>query len=910
MKKFILVFILANLNIIHAQYWLKGNGPYGTDVRHLLSAKNDYIYFTSLTGIYRSTNFCETWERVFNEGSLGQIFESKSGALFINGYKSTDQGVSWSYNFNNGILAQNSRNEIFSAGGPKIFKSADDGETWTEISRIENEAFLNSIAIDKKGVVYIGTQTINGEATGNIYKSNDDGLSWNKVLDYTKNDFGIIYKVTTAEDNSVYASTLQGLIKSSDEGLTWHKLISGINYDMVLGENGRLYCAMDGCFAAGGVMISTDNGNTWHRSVNGIRGNNLYCIARTSGNVLVAGTGSSGIYSSTNNGGLWLEKNRGIDGISLKSIFIQDDLLYATGGKGINISSDRGRNWTDTMNTDLMQNQYTYGITGDSKGNVYAGYGSGVYKSTNYGVDWTAKLNGFFPGPLVLCLDIDKNDHIYAATQNSGIYKSTNSGENWFQIFPESKVFHSILVDNSGSIHAGSWEDGIYSSFDAGNTWIKNNEGLPKERIYSIAVNSKNKLFAGTENSGLYSCNEDSKQWEQVDPQLRYVGAIAFNKMDFMFIADGYNIYVSKNYGKKWINLFSSELSHGSFFDINDLECDNEGFLYAVTTNGVYRTINTTFGPPEQPSLKEPVQHSKGVSSNPELEWQLMPGSEYYRLQISMTSEFMSTVIDTFLNSNAVTLTNLQNNSTYYWRIKSVNIYGESEWSQISDFTVRYFDFTSNTGNNAVVGIPSASVSSGNSLLNPGDEIGVFTADGLCVGCGVWDNKDLVITIWGDNDQTLEVDGLKAGEEIYYKIWNHRNASIVDSVYVTYSQGNGRYSPNGIYIISAFFSIVNVESPISFKANFKIAQNVPNPFNASTKITYSLPQESMVDITIYNTLGQFIKKLVNGNESAGNHTIIFDAGNLSSGVYMCVVNAKAKYVSTVFSSSIKLVIMK
>jgi hypothetical protein len=76
-----------------------------------------------------------------------------------------------------------------------------------------------------------------------------------------------------------------------------------------------------------------------------------------------------------------------------------------------------------------------------------------------------------------------------------------------------------------------------------------------------------------------------------------------------------------------------------------------------------------------------------------------------------------------------------------------------------------------------------------------------------------------------------------------------------------------------------------------------LQQNFPNPFNPSTTIGYGLPERSHVTLTVYNTLGQQIATLEEGEIEAGFHEVNFDASSLASGVYLYRLTA-GDYVRT------------
>jgi len=77
---------------------------------------------------------------------------------------------------------------------------------------------------------------------------------------------------------------------------------------------------------------------------------------------------------------------------------------------------------------------------------------------------------------------------------------------------------------------------------------------------------------------------------------------------------------------------------------------------------------------------------------------------------------------------------------------------------------------------------------------------------------------------------------------------------------------------------------------------FKLSQNYPNPFNPSTNISYALPTDEFVNLTVYNVLGKTITILVNEQKLAGSYVVSFNASGFPSGVYFYKLIA-GNYVS-------------
>ncbi|RNC85981.1 MAG: T9SS C-terminal target domain-containing protein [Balneola sp.] len=90
---------------------------------------------------------------------------------------------------------------------------------------------------------------------------------------------------------------------------------------------------------------------------------------------------------------------------------------------------------------------------------------------------------------------------------------------------------------------------------------------------------------------------------------------------------------------------------------------------------------------------------------------------------------------------------------------------------------------------------------------------------------------------------------------------------------------------------------VNNERNTELPAATELYQNYPNPFNPTTKISYSLSLPTLVSLTVYNVQGVEVAKLVEEPKLQGSHTLVFDASNLSSGVYFYRLKAGSETIT-------------
>ena len=74
--------------------------------------------------------------------------------------------------------------------------------------------------------------------------------------------------------------------------------------------------------------------------------------------------------------------------------------------------------------------------------------------------------------------------------------------------------------------------------------------------------------------------------------------------------------------------------------------------------------------------------------------------------------------------------------------------------------------------------------------------------------------------------------------------------------------------------------------PLNSSLKFELAQNSPNPFNPTTTIDYQIGVDTHVEIVVFDALGQEVATLVDEQQTAGEHSVIFDAASLPSGTYI------------------------
>lgn len=279
-------------------------------------------------------------------------------------------------------------------------------------------------------------------------------------------------------------STGNGISKSTDGGTSWAAINSG------LPDTPILTLAIDpltptvlyatGGHSGDGIFKSTDSGTHWTVIHKGLSDTAFIALAidPQTPTTLYAATNRLGISKSTDGGATWTAINSGFSSPTLSVPALPID------PRGL-------RGFRPPMRTSPTLSVPTLAIDPLTPTILYAGTkGSGVFKSTDGGMSWTA-INSGLPSLVhgsaiieVSHLAIDpRTPTILYATTGPGIFKSTQGGTSWTAVndgLPQYEI-DALALDpqTSTTLYVAIYSQGVFKSADGGTTWTASNNGLP-----------------------------------------------------------------------------------------------------------------------------------------------------------------------------------------------------------------------------------------------------------------------------------------------------------------------------------------------------------------------------------------------------------------------------------------------
>jgi len=626
---------------------------------------SEYYVATASGGLWKTLNNGTTWQ------ALADTVQAYSMGVVV--LDPTNANVVW--------LGTGENNHQRALGyGTGVYKSIDGGQNW-KFMGLKDSRQIGGIVVDPKNpnTVYVAAE---GSVWGpggdrGLYKTTDGGKTWNKVLNISENtgvnnivmdprDPNVLYATSEQRRRHIFTKIGGGpesaVYKSNDAGVTWDKIMSGLP-KVDLGGMGIaispvnpdvVYLIVEAAEAKGGFFRSTNRGASWEKmgdhTSQGQYYNEIFCDPKDVDKVFSVET----ITQYTEDAGkTWKplgNNERHVDDHALWIDPTDTQHIMIGGDGGIYETFDSGKNWVFKSNLPITQfyrvnvdNDFPfYHIHGGTQdNNSFGGPSRSIRSSGVISDDWvvTNGGDGFWTA-----IDPTNPDIVYAESQYAGMVRFDRKSGEVINIRPEpgkgEKTFKwywdtPLFISPHSNTRIYTAAEKVFRSDDRGDSWTEISDDLTTKtdrntfqvmgKYWSIdavgkdvstsqfglitylveSMKKENLLYAGTDD-GLIQVTEDQKTWRKIEdfpgvPKYTLVSDILPSRFDENVVyatfnnhkRDDFKPYVIKSddKGKTWKSISSNLPANGS---VNTIVEDpvNPKLLFAGTEWGVFFTID------------------------------------------------------------------------------------------------------------------------------------------------------------------------------------------------------------------------------------------------------------------------------------------------------------------------------
>jgi len=244
----------------------------------------------------------------------------------------------------------------------------------------------------------------------------------------------------------------------------------------------------------------------------------------------------NGVFRSSDGGGSWRSASVGLTSTNVRALALDPrsaSTLYAGTGSGVFKSTDAGETWgpasllgkhISALAIDPRDPNIAYAAT-----DLYAESRS-LFKSTDGGRTWVD--TGIGRGILALAIDPQRPEILYAGTLGDGVFKSTDAGGSWKAVntgltSPRGSYMYvnALAVDSTNpEIVYVTTNAGVFASTDGGESWRAVNAGLPeKSNVLTLAIDQQcpDTVYVGTFSKGVFKSTDRGQSWQPFSRGLR-----------------------------------------------------------------------------------------------------------------------------------------------------------------------------------------------------------------------------------------------------------------------------------------------------------------------------------------------------------------------------------------------------
>lgn len=731
-----------------------------------------------------------------------------------------------------------------------------------------------------------------GAAAGGIFKSTNGGASWMPKTDQWKslsigalamdiNNPNIIYCGTGEANISTDSYAGFGLLKSTDKGDTWFP--SGLENSRHIGE----------------IKVHPSNSNLIFAAVSG----GLYSKSP-----------DRGIYRSTDAGATWEKVLYVSDSTSAIDVDVDPDdvnIVYAAMWERLRSpsfrkaagastafyrSTDGGTTWSKNI-TGLPINNNRLGrisiaVAPSDPNIVYALYKSstnangndhnffGFYKSTDKGASFTKMPDGILPGEFSNFgwyfgqLDVSPADPNKVYLGEIDVLYSSNGGTSWANITNAYSAWtwdmqhpdhHTLWINpfNSNNIVVGN-DGGVFKTWQGRDNWYKLKD-LPISQFYAMEVDYQNpyRVLGGTQDNGTIMTRSGGiDNWEEI-----YGG-------------DGFHCKVDPTNSQ---TIYACSQNGGLG------RSDNAGLSFSGITNGLDLSRSNW----SSPYILDPVTPQTVYFGSYKLHKSTNKGDTWTSISPDLTKGAngvlgtITAVSAAQFGNSRVLVTGANDGSVYVstdWGTTWNNRTGTLPNRSVTDVVVDKANpnkiFVTLSGYNRDLTNPHVFMSTnfGESWSDISGNLPDVPVNSLIID----QERDSVLFVGTDVGVFFTKN---LGANWYVAGTGLPNSPVFDLVYhaptqMLYAGTHGR----SIFALDVSI-LTGIKENETTRLDFQLNSNYPNPFNPSTKIEFVVGVKGEYALSVYNSNGELVATLLNGEFEPGKYSAQFSGNGYTSGVY-------------------------
>ena len=497
----------------------------------------DFVIAGGLTGVYRSTDAGETWEKLSDQSNVESL-----------------------------AIDPRTRDRMYVGTWRQGWRTDDGGKTWKLINDgmvLDTDMFSITMDSENPDNMWVAT-------CGWVYNSKNAGNNWTRYRDGFNNRRIHDVEIDPCDRDALYAGSVAGLYRSNDGGKTWYVISDeGLVVNTIAlhpQRPNRIILGVEG----DGVYVSEDNAKSFTRSCDGLRNLTVTSIATDPGEArhvyaaVVFGGVSSGIYQSDDAGASWkkISTTRLPESLSLavtddpevkfvlgteKGFFWSADgrqwtegapsnapirvdkvlrfnqlRFFAATSEGVFTSRDSGRNWYRLAGSDNRTADIAIGSLGMRQA-LFALTSSGLMVYD--GESWSAIQDAPAKGRTLAIREVHDSQSVFIAGMQGVKAGRVDVFRHWYEAdAPDAQ--HAAVFGGDQRVFLSSRQQKEVLVSDAAGDWLSVPVPSRTAELTSIALDpfDRNRFYAGTLREGIFIHEGPAQKYDAKKSEVTTAG--------------------------------------------------------------------------------------------------------------------------------------------------------------------------------------------------------------------------------------------------------------------------------------------------------------------------------------------------------------------------------------------------